>query len=95
MVASPNSLNGTARVSLTTELISEIVDSMIQQSVLLELEKQKVKLAMSQQKEKTNSSKVKSIVKKKSKFTNRISIENDKKRKKFMRDNFGEDEKEQ
>ena len=50
---------------------------------------------MDQQKEKTNSSKVKSPVKRKSKFTNRSSRENDKKRKKFMRDNFGEDEKEQ
>ena len=34
-------------------------------------------------------------MKRKSKFTNRSSRENDKKRKKFMRDNFGEDEKEQ
>ena len=50
---------------------------------------------MDQQKEKTNSSKVESPVKRKSKFTNRSSRENDKKRKKFMRDNFGEDEKEQ
>ena len=49
---------------------------------------------MDQQKEKTNSSKVKSPVKRKSKFTNRGSRENDNKRKKFMRDNFGEDEKE-
>ena len=36
---------------------------------------------MDQQKEKTNSSKVKSPVKRKSKFTNRSSKENDKKRK--------------
>ena len=50
---------------------------------------------MDQQKEKINSTKVKFPVKRKSKFTNRISRENDKKRKKFMRDNFGEDEKEQ
>ena len=68
---------------------------MIRQSVLLELEKQKVKLAMDQQKEKTNSSKVKSPVKRKSKFTNCSSRENDKKMKKFMHDNFGEDKKEQ
>ena len=68
---------------------------MIRQSVLLELEKQKAKLAMDQQKEKTNSSKVKSPVKRKSKFTNRSPRENDKKRKKLLRDNFGEDEKEQ
>ena len=47
---------------------------------------------MDQQKEKTNSSKVKSPVKRKSKFTNRSFREN-KKRKKFMRDSFGEDEK--
>ena len=68
---------------------------MIQQSVLLELEKQKAKLAMDQQNKKTSSSKVKSPVKRKSQLTNCSSRENDKKRKKFMRDNFGEDEKEQ
>ena len=34
-------------------------------------------------------------MKKKSKFTNRSSRENDKKRKKFILDKFGEDEKEQ
>ena len=67
---------------------------MIQQSVLLELEKQKAKLAMDQQDKKTSSSKVKSPVKRKSQLTNCSSRENDKKRKKFMRDNF-EDEKEQ
>ena len=65
---------------------------MIRQSVLQELEKQKAKLAMDQQKEKINSSKVKSPVKRK--FSNRSSRENDKKRKNFMRYNFGEDEKE-
>ena len=43
---------------------------MIQRSVLLELEKQKAKLAMNQQKEKTYSNKVKLPVKRKSKFTN-------------------------
>ena len=68
---------------------------MIRQSFPLELEEQKVKLAMGQHKGKTNSSKVKSPVKRKSKFTNGSSRENDKKRKKFMCDNFGEDEKEQ
>ena len=50
---------------------------------------------MDQQKEKSNISKVKSPVKRNSKFTNRSSRENDKKRKKFIRDNFDEDEKEQ
>ena len=34
-------------------------------------------------------------MKRKSEFTNRSSKENDKKRSKFMRDDFGEDEKEQ
>ena len=72
---------GTAGVSSTFELLSETAESMIWQSVLLELEKQKAELAMDQQKEKTNSSKVKSPVKRKSKFTNRSSKENDKKRK--------------
>ena len=56
---------------------------MIQQYFLLELEKQKAKLVIDQEKEKTNSSKVKSPLKRKSKFTNRSSRQNDKKRKKF------------
>ena len=95
LVALPNSLNVTAGVSSTSELISETAESVIRQSVLLELEKQKAKLAMDQQDKKTSSSKVKSPVKRKSQLTNCSSRENDKKRKKFMRDNFGEDEKEQ
>ena len=45
LVAPPNSLNDTARVSSTYELISETAETMIRQSVLLELEKQKSKLA--------------------------------------------------
>ena len=49
---------------------------------------------MDDQKQKTNSSKLKSPVKRKSEFTNCSSRENDKK-KKFMCNNFGEDEKEQ
>ena len=49
---------------------------------------------MDQQKEKNNPNKVKSPVKRKLKHTNRSSKENDK-RKTFMHDNFGEDEKEQ
>ena len=47
---------------------------------------------MDQQKEKTNSNKVKFTVKRKSKFTNRSSKVNDKKRNRLMHDNFGEDE---
>ena len=95
MVAPADSLNGTAGVSSTSELISETAETMNQQSVLQEVEKQKTKLPMDQQKEKTISNKIKSPVKRKSKFTDRISRENDEKRKKFMRDNFGEDKKEQ
>ena len=49
---------------------------------------------MEQQKEKIHSSKVKSPVKRKLMFTNRSARENDEKRKKFMLDDFGEDEKE-
>ena len=82
LVVPPNSLNSTARVSSTSELISETAETLIQQSVLLELKKNKAKLAMDQQKEKTNSRKLKPPVKRKSKFTNRSSRENDKKRKK-------------
>ena len=76
-----NSLNGTAGVSSTSELIWKTVETLIQQSVLLELEKNKARLAMDQQKEKTNSSKIKSPVKRKSKH-NRNYRENDEKRKK-------------
>ena len=93
LVAPPNSLDGTVGVSSFSKLISETAETMTQQSVLLGLEKQKTKLAMDQQKEKTNSNKVKSPVKRKSKFTNRSFRENDKKRNRFY--NFGEDEKEQ
>ena len=92
LVAPPNSLNGTSRVSFTS---AETAETIIQQSVLLELENQKAKLSMEQQKQKINSSKVKSPVNRKSKFTNRSFRENYKNRNKFMRDNFGEDEKEQ
>ena len=53
------------------------------------------KISYEPAKEKTNSNKVKSPVERKSKFTNRGSKENDKKRKKFMCKNFGEDKKEQ
>ena len=49
---------------------------------------------MDQQKEKTNSNKVKFPVKRKSKFTNRSFRESDKEINKLMCDNFGEDEKE-
>ena len=65
---------------------------MIRQSVPLELEKQKANLPMEQQNEKNNSTKVKYPVKRKSKFTNCSSRENNK-WKKFMRDNFEKDEK--
>ena len=54
LVAPSNSLNGTAGFSSTSELISETVESIIRRSVPLELEKQKAKLVMDQQKEKTN-----------------------------------------
>ena len=50
---------------------------------------------MDQQKEKANSNKVKSPVKRKSKFTNHSSRENDNRRKKLLCDNFGENKKEQ
>ena len=60
MVAPPNSLNGTVGVSSTSELISEAAETMIRQSVLQELEKQKAKLAVDQEKEETNPNKGKS-----------------------------------
>ena len=61
---------------------------MIRQFVLQELEKQKSKLAVDQKKEETNSNKVRSPMKRKSKLTNRSFRENYKRRKKFMRDNL-------
>ena len=59
---------------------------MIRQFVLQELEKQKAKLAVDQEKEETNSNKVRSPIKRKSKLTNRSFRENYKRMKKFMRD---------
>ena len=61
---------------------------MIRQFVLQELEKQKAKLAVDQVKEETNSNKVRSPIKRKSKLTNRSFRENYKRMKKFMRDNI-------
>ena len=46
LVVPPILLNGTAGVSSTSELISETAESLIRKSILLELEKQKAKLAM-------------------------------------------------
>ena len=57
---------------------------MIRQSVFPELGKQKAELAVEQEKEETNSNKVKSSVKRKSNFTNCSFRENDERRKKFM-----------
>ena len=65
---------------------------MILKSVFQELAKQKANLAVDQKKKETNSDKVIFIqispVKSKSKFINCSFRENDKRRKKFMRDNF-------
>ena len=85
LVAPPNSLNG---VSSTSELISGTAETMIRQFVLQELEKQKAKLVVDQEKEETNSNKVRSPMKRKSKLTNRSFRENYKRRRKFMRDNL-------
>ena len=75
LVASPNSLNGPARVSSTPELISETVETMIRQSILQALEKQKAKLALEQNKEETNSHNVRSVWIKITKFFKRhVSI---------------------
>ena len=67
---------------------------MIRQSILQQLEKQKSKLAVDQEKEETNSKKIKSPVKRKSKFRNRSFRENDKRRERFMHDNLEEENKE-
>ena len=66
---------------------------MIRQVVLQELEKQKAKLILAQEKEKPDPSQVKSPVKRKSKFTNCSSKENDKKRNKLTHDNINDEKK--
>ena len=93
LAAPPVSVNGTAETGPTSELITETVETMIWQSVLQELEKQKTKLTIVQGEEKTDASKVKDPVKRKSKFTSRSYKENDKKRKKFMHDNINDEKK--
>ena len=84
------SLNGTAETSSTSELMTETAETMIRQSVLQELVKQKAKLYIILKEEKVDSSKVKSPVKRMSKFINCSCKENDKKRKKLMRDNVND-----
>ena len=69
LTALPNSLNVTAEVGPTPELITETAEIMIRQSVLQELEKQKTKLTIVHEEEKPDPSKVKPPVKRKSKFT--------------------------
>ena len=66
---------------------------MIRQVVFQELEKQKAKLTLAQEKEKPDPSKVKSPVKRKLKFTNCSTKENDKKRNKLMHDNINDEKK--
>ena len=75
LTAVPNSLNVTAEVGPTPELITETAEIMIRQSVLQELEKHKTKLTIAQEEEKPHPSKVKCSVKRKLKFTNRSSKE--------------------
>ena len=55
-----NSLNVTAEVGPTPELITETAKVMIQQCLLQELEKQKMKLTIAQEEEKPDPSKVSS-----------------------------------
>ena len=90
----PNLSNNTSRVIPTSEVNTETSEGMNRQSVLKELGKQKMKLSIAQDREKSVSNKVKSPVKRKSKCTYRSSRENDKKRKKEMRDNLEDDAKE-
>ena len=83
-------LNGTAETSSISELMTETAETMIRQSVLQELVKQKAKLYIILEEEKVNSSKVKCPLKRMSKFINCSSKENDKKRKRLMRDNVND-----
>ena len=75
------------------QLTTETAETIIQQSVLQELGKQKVKLSIILEEEKTDSSKVKSSVNRKSKFIYRGFKENDKKMKKVMCDNVNDEKK--
>ena len=90
LLARPNPLNDKAGVSSISELIPQTAETMILKYDFQELEKQKANLAVDQKKKETNSCKVIfiQISPVKSKFTNRSFRENDKRRKKFMRDNF-------
>ena len=94
LTALPNSLNVTAEVGPTPELITETAEIMIRQSVLQELEKQKPKLNIAHEEEKSDPRKVKCPVKRKSTSTNCSSKENNKERKKLMRDNINDEGKE-
>ena len=79
--------------SSNSEGIAQTVETTISQFDLQELEKQKAKLAIDQEKEETNLNKAKSHVKRMSKLANRSSRENDRK-KNSMLNNFGDGEKE-
>ena len=72
---------------LLLSLILETAGTMIYQFCYLRTRKKKAKLAIYQDKEKTNSNKVKFPEKRKSKFTNRSSRENNNKKKRLMLDN--------
>ena len=91
MTGLQNSLNGTAEVGPAQELITETAEIMIRQSVLQELEKLKAKLTIAHDEEKPDPGKVIAPVKKKAKFSNCNSKENDKKRKKLIRDNINDE----
>ena len=74
--------------------MTETAETVTQQSVLQELQNQKAKLSIIlEEEEKTDLRKVKTPVKRKSKFIIRSCKENDKKRKKLMRDNLNDEKK--
>ena len=70
MRAPPISLNVMAETGSTSEVITETAETMIQQSLLQELEKHKAEICIILEEEETDSKKVKSPVKRKSKFIN-------------------------
>ena len=63
LVVPPNSLNETAGVTSPPELISQTEETMIRQSAFQELEKQKPKVALDQEKKDTNANRVTKKVK--------------------------------
>ena len=89
--APPNSLNVTTEVGPSSELITETTNYDL--AICSSGTRKTAKLTMVKEEEKANSSKVKSQVKRKSKFTNHSSKEDNEKKKKLMPNNVSDGKK--